>query len=145
MQPNNLLMIEIEFEKPNIYNCDCCGNEIHKLTRFVYSNDNAHAVYFLQFSKGHNDDSILGILSLGEWGDGCNPKNRKAFPFRIWTKEENYQVGLMDKNECPWDDVELLGEILNREQSLKHEWIKEVFHITDHILADDKEAIEFLN
>lgn len=39
-------MIEIEFEQPNVYLCECCGNEIKKLTRFVYKNDDAYAVYY---------------------------------------------------------------------------------------------------
>ena len=138
-------MIEIEFEEPNVFDCECCGNETKKLTRFVYNNDNAHAVYYVQFTLGHEDKTVSGIVSLGEWGEGSEPSQRIAFPFRIWTNEENYQVGLMDKDESPWCDAELLGEILNREDALKHDFLKEVFHITDHIVAEDKEVIEFLN
>ena len=138
-------MIEIEFEEPNIFKCECCGNETKKLTRFVYNNDDAYAVYYAQFTLGHKDKAVSGIVSLGEWGEGSESSSRTAFPFRIWSNEENYQVGLLDKDESPWSDVELLGEILNREEALKHKLLKEVFHITDHITAEDKEVIDFLN
>ena len=80
----------------------------------------------------------MRVLSLGKWGDGSKPKDRVAFPFRIWTNEENYQVGLMDKAECQWNDAAILGTMLDRKEGLEHEWIQEVFHITDHIVADDK-------
>lgn len=128
-------MIEIEFEEPNVFNCECCGNETKKLTRFVYNNDNAYAVYYGQFTVGHDDRSVSGIISLGEWGEGSEPSERIAFPFRICTNKEHYQMGLTDKDESPWSDVEFLGEILKREDALKHDLIKEVFHSTDHIVA----------
>lgn len=138
-------MIEIEFEEPNIYNCDCCNNKTVRLTRFIYKDGDAHGVYYCQFTIGHKDKVVNGVLSLGKWWDGSTPKDRIAFPFRIWTNEENYQVGLMDKIECQWNDVEILGTMLNRKEGLKHKWIKEVFHITDHIVTDDKNVIEYLN
>ena len=62
----------------------------------------------------------------------------------LWTTESHYQVGLIDKDECPWNDVELLGKMLDREESLKHPWKDEVFHITDHIVTDDNEVIKYL-
>lgn len=138
-------MIEIEFEKPNVYKCECCGNEIKKLTRFVYKNDDAHAVYYAQFTKGHEDKIVYGIISLGEWGEDGEPKDRVAFPFKIRTNKNDYLVELMDKEDSPWKGVELLGQILNRKESLKHEWVKEIFHITDHIVSEDKEIIHFFN
>lgn len=67
------------------------------------------------------------------------------FPFKIRVDENNYLVGLADKKDSPWKEVKLLGEILDREQSLKHEWIKEVFHITDHIVSEDQELIQFFS
>ena len=138
-------MIEIEFEEPNIYDCDCCDNKTVRLTRFVYKNGDAHGVYYCQFTIGHKDKVVNGVLSLGEWGNGSKPEDRIAFPFRIWTNEKNYQVGLMDKAECQWNNAEILGTMLDRKEGLEHEWIKEVFHITDHIVSEDKNVIEYLN
>ncbi|MEQ9091364.1 MAG: hypothetical protein RIE52_09755 [Balneola sp.] len=137
-------MIEIEFEEPNIYDCDCCDNKTVTLTRFVYKNGDAHGVYYCQYTIGHEYKVVYGVLSLGNWREGSSPEDRIAFPFRIWTNEENYQVGLMDKAECKWNDKEILGTMLDRKEGLEHEWIKEVFHITDHIVAEDEKVIEYL-
>ncbi|RZL41137.1 MAG: hypothetical protein EOP00_25410 [Pedobacter sp.] len=137
-------MLEIEFEEPNFEMCDCCGKEIVKLTRFVYKDHDAFAIYYAQFTKAHEDKYVTGIVSIGDWGSDEEPKTRTAFPFRIWTNEDNYQVGLIDKEESPWQS-KLLGKILNRDEALKHPWIKEVFHITDHIVAEDEPVIEYLS
>ncbi|WP_286707210.1 hypothetical protein [Flavobacterium sp. 38-13] len=50
----------------------------------------------------------------------------------------------MDREESPWTH-QILGKILDRNDALKHPWIKEVFHITDHIVMEDKEVIEYFS
>ncbi len=138
-------MIEIEFQEPDIYDCDCCNNKTIRLTRFVYKDGDAHGVYYCQYTEDHADTVVNGVLSLGKWWDGSTPEDRIAFPFRIWTNEDNYHVGLMDKAECQWNDVESLGAMLDRKEGLKHEWIKEVFHIIDHIVEEDQPVINYLS
>ena len=54
-------------------------------------------------------------------------------------------VGLVDAEESPWKDVTFLGRILDRGEALKHEWISDVFHITDHMVADDKEIVGYFS
>ena len=111
----------------------------------MYSNENTHAVYYCQYTIGHEPKVVNGVISLGAWGDESNPSQRYAFPFRIWTNERNYQVGLMDVSECQWSDAEILDVMLDRKDSLNHPWIKEVFHITDYIVAEDQPVIEYLH
>jgi len=138
-------MIEIEFEDPIIDKCDCCGDEMVRLTRFVYQNGDAFAVYYAKFTKTHDDKVVYGLISVGGWGEGTGPDDRLAFPFRIWTNEENYQIGLTGKEESPWKDVDFLGQILDRQEALLHPWLKDVFHITDHIVIDDKIIVDYFN
>ena len=68
---------------------------------------------------------------------------RTAFAVNIWDNNDNWAVTVTDKEESPWSHVELLGKIVNREEALQHSWIKDVYHITDHIVAEDKPVIEF--
>ena len=136
-------MIEIEFNQPNTKTCGCCGQEVVSLTRYVHKDDCAFAVYYINFTRGHSPKIAHGLIGLGEWGDGAEPSDRLAFPFKIWTNETQYQVGLVDAEESPWSHVTFLGQILNRNEGLKHEWIKDVFHITDHIVAEDKVVMDF--
>ncbi|MBF6640286.1 hypothetical protein IVB69_02925 [Flavobacterium sp. J49] len=135
-------MIKIEFEEPNIETCECCGKETIKLTRFVYKDDDAFAIYYLKFTKEHEEKIVTGIISIGDWHTDEEPKKRFSFPFRIWTDSDNFNVGLIDKEESPWKQS-LLGNILDRKDALKHPWLSEVFHITDHIVDEDKEVVEY--
>ena len=139
-------MIEIEFEEPCETKCECCGNATIRLTRFVYQDNSAFAVYYAQFTRAHEEKQLSGIIGLGEWSDDdVGPEARLAFPFQIRLDGENYKVGMVNAEDSPWSYVTFLGRILDREEALKHEWIKDVFHITDHMVADDKEIIGFFN
>ncbi len=137
-------MLKIEFEEPNIEICECCGKETLKLTRFVYEDDDAFAIYYIKFTKSHEEKIATGIISIGDWGSDEEPKNRVSFPFKMWTKEDNYQIGLIDREESPWKQ-DILGKILDRKEALKHPWLKDVFHITDHIGVEDKEVVEYFS
>lgn len=139
-------MIEIEFEDPVEEICECCGNTTIRLTRFVYQDNSAFAIYYAKFTKAHDKKILSGLISLGVWGDDeVGPEGRVAFPFRMWMDSENFMVGLVDADESPWRDVAFMGKILNRDEALNHEWIKDVFHITDHMVKDDKVIVSFFN
>lgn len=139
-------MLEIEAGDSYENICECCGNVTKNLTRFVYQDDNAFAVYYASFTVGHADKVLHGIIGLGEWGDDKQgPEARTAFALRIWLDGNNFQVGLVDAEESPWKDVTFLGRILERSEALKHEWISDVFHITDHMVAEDKEIVGYFS
>jgi len=136
-------MIEIELTEPKKSTCECCGGTSTSLTRFVYKDGDAFAIYYASFSDNHPESAVIGVISVGGWGGDGIPLNRAAFPFRLWEGEENFNVGLTNANESPWNGIELLGKMLDREEALSHHWIEDVFHITDHITEDDTEVINF--
>ena len=136
-------MLTIEFEEPKESICECCGNITVRLTRFVHLDGNAHAIYYALFTKEHPEKQLSGLISLGDWGEEASPDNRVAFPFRIWTHNNEYEVGLVDAKDSPWSHATFLGKILNRDEALKHEWLSEVFHITDHMVSDDIQVTQF--
>ncbi|PWF47606.1 hypothetical protein [Massilia glaciei] len=139
-------MIRIEFETPIESRCECCGKTTVRLTRLVYRDNDAFAVYYASFTPDHNEKVLSGIIGLGEWGDDAvGPEARVAFPFQITWRDDCFNVHMIDAHESGWNDVTFLGRIQNREESLVHEWIKDVFHITDHMVADDNEIVQFFS
>jgi len=138
-------MIEIEFEPAATKSCECCGSDTVSLTRFVLEDGAAHAVYYAQYSRGHESDRINGIVSLGDWAESASPDDRIAFPFQLWKSDDGYNVGLVDASASPWSHVTILGRILDRAEALSHPWCKEAFHITDHMVSDDPEIRAFLS
>lgn len=76
-------MIRIEFEEPDKEICNCCNNEIIRLTRFVYKDQDAFAIYYLKFTKGHEDKHAIGIISIGDWERMMNQKIDLHFHFEF--------------------------------------------------------------
>jgi hypothetical protein len=139
-------VITIEFADRNVGDpCPCCGGQTTRFTRFVYSDGDAHAVYYAAFSDNHPDHRVSVAVSLGEWGEGATPEDRVAFALRIRPAKDEYQVMVVDAAESLWKDASFLGRMLDREEALRHPWIKEVFHISDHIVTDDEEVRSYLD
>lgn len=136
-------MITIEFEKPQFEKCNCCDAKITRLTRFVYQNNEAFAYYYAKI-EDHSDPKVVECLVvLCEWDDNNeNIIKKTGFALTIWVKDDNFNVTLINKDECAWKNIPEV-EILDREQSLNHPQKSDVFHITDHIVVDDKEVIAY--
>ena len=100
-------------------------------------------MYYAQYTPDHDEKKLSGLIGLGEWGEGREPEHRLAFPFQIWADENNFEVGLIDAKDSPWSHVSFLGRIFDRAEALKDDWIKEVFHITDHLVTDDAEITKY--
>jgi hypothetical protein len=125
--------------------CLCCGGRTTALTRFVYRDGDAHAVYYASFSDRHPDRWVSVAISLGNWTEGSMPGDRVAFALRIRATSDEYQTGVVNAALSPWNDVDILGQMLDRQGALKHLWIKEVFHLCDHIVMEDKDVRSYLD
>ena len=142
----NMSRLTFEFSKPTIDPpCVCCGGRTTRLTRFVYRDGDAHAVYYASYSDKHPDRWVSVAISLGDWTDGSTEKDRVTFALRIRATADEYQTGVVDAALSPWNDVEILGRMLDRKEALKHPWIKEVFHLCDHIVMEDKAVRSYLD
>ena len=138
-------MLTFEFEEPRSTKCECCGGVTTSLTRFVYEDGDAYAVYYARFGVVHEPRVVEAVVSIGEWGEGSGPWDRVAFPFRLRATEAEYQVTVVDAAESPWEGTELLGRMLDRAEALRHERLEEVFHISDHMVRDDIPLREYLD
>jgi hypothetical protein len=142
---NGNRMLTIEFSESTSVKCECCGGVTRSLTRFVYEDGDAYAIYYARFGVAHEPRVVEAVVSIGEWGEGAGPWDRVAFPLRVRSAESEYQVTVVDSDESPWRGVTLLGRMLDRAEALQHERLTEVFHISDHMMRDDQELREYLN
>jgi hypothetical protein len=138
--------ITIELEEPVQGDpCPCCGGRTTNLTRFVYSDGDAYAVYYAAFSDNHPNRRVSVAVSVGDWGEDSSPTQRFAFALQIRAVHSEYQVSVVDAQHSPWKDAAFLGRMLNRKEALLHPLIEEVFHISDHIVADDQVVKSYLD
>ena len=100
---------------------------------------------YAAFTEGHRERRISLAVSLGEWTEDATPDERLAFALWIRSTNAEYQVSLVDAKHSPWHDVAFLGRMLDRKEALHHPWIKEVFHITDHIVTEDPVVKSYLD
>ena len=131
-----MLTIEID-EPPATTQCECCGGTTTRLTRFVYKDGDAFAIYYAMFSDNHPEREMKIAVGVGEWGEGTAPEDRRAFALVMRSTDDAYQVTVVDADESPWRSAGIIGRMLDRDEALADPWIEEVFHITDHMTEDD--------
>ena len=90
------------------------------------------------FSSNHSDRIVKMVISLGEWGKDSDPNQRRAFALDLRVTDERYEVMVTDASDCPWQKATVLGRILDRDEALRDPCIKNVFHITDHVVIQDE-------
>jgi hypothetical protein len=138
-------MLTIECEPPvRSEPCECCGGHTTALTRFVHSDGDAFAIYYVRFSDNHEDRVVVATVSIGEWGEGSTPEQRCAFVLRLWPSGENHNVTVLDAADSPWRHVTLIGRTLDRAEALAHPLLEDVFHITDHMVSEDAPLRDYL-
>lgn len=135
-------VIRIEFEPATISTCECCEAVTTRLTRFVYEDDDAYAIYYVCLSDNHPNDVKVAV-SVGVWWEGGTPADRTAFALRLWQDEKQFSVTVEDASASPWRSVQLIGRMLNRSEALEHPRLRDVFHLTDHMFAEDPEIKAF--
>lgn len=139
-------MLTIQFEPPlESAPCECCGGRTTSLTRFVYRDGDAYAIYYAKFSASHPDRVVVATVSLGDWGEEATPEQRVAFAMELRSTASEYHVGLIDGARSPWREAKVIGRTLDREEALAHPLVKEALHVADHMVSDDEQIRSYLN
>jgi hypothetical protein len=126
-------LIRIEPEPPVKENrCESCGGTNRLLHGYVYDDENAHGIYFVEWCDGnHPERAAFLTLGLGEFGEGTSAGDRTAFGVE-WRA-----AGMMLTDEPARDRPDLLGEFLPREAALQRPDLDHLWHVVDHIVLDD--------
>lgn len=137
----NLLM-KIECEPPHYIACQCCGENITRLTRFVYKNHNAFAYYYGEIEPKKHNDFIKCLVVICEFDDNDEIVHKIGFPIVLWNNQGLIATTLLNADEIAWQNIANV-EILNRESALVNPYKSDVFRISDEILEQDKEIMDF--
>lgn len=128
---------EIELSEPTSSRCECCGGLTVRLTRFVYRDGDAFAVYYACWSNNHPDAELALLVSLGPWGEGSDPAHRAAFSCLVRATDEAYEVMLGDAANSAWAQSRIMGQMLSREQALAHPLKATAFEVLDQAFGSD--------
>ncbi len=138
-------MLSIEFDAPKRSVCACCAGTTTRLIRYVYRDGRAHAVYYACFTDSHPERVVDLVVSLGDWGEGTTPEQRRAFSMKIRTRDNQYEVMVTSADQCPWREATIIGRVLDREEALAHPWLKDAFAVTDQIVLEDQAMKQYLD
>ena len=136
---------EIEMNEPASSRCECCGSLTVKLTRFVYRDGDAFAVYYAQYSNNHPDHDLEMLISIGEWDEHSEPSQRSAFYCRVRSNTDSYAVSLEDASGSPWSDSRIMGAMLSRAEALAHPLKSTAFEVLDEALLRDRLLTGFID
>ena len=84
-------MLSFDFEEPTFHTCECCGGRTTHLTRFVYQDGDAYAVYYARFSDHPGERYVQAVVSIGDWSEDSGPWDRVAFALNIWVANDRFQ------------------------------------------------------
>ncbi|OOS05039.1 hypothetical protein SAMN02745664_10944 [Moraxella cuniculi DSM 21768] len=135
-------LIEIECEEPHYITCVCCQENITRLTRFVYHNNDAFAYYYAEIQPNSHGQNIKCLIVMCEFDENNEMINRVGFPLMLWDNQDHIATTLLNADKVSWKNIKDV-EILNRENSLNHHYKADVFRIADEILEQDKEIMDF--
>lgn len=114
-----------------------------KLVRYVLQDKNPFALYMANYVESHERKHVELIVGLGSWSEDSTPAERTAFTLQIWENGNEWAVSLTNAEESSWGHVTFLGQILSREAALQHSWVQDVYKITDRVLSEDRQIIEY--
>ena len=121
-------------ENKNASTCHCCGKKSCVGHGFVYKNDDAYAVYYAGWSDAHPAKKVSIALALGGWDGGSTIDDRTCFGVEASEGKDEILFRVIEPDESPWPDTDLLGPMLTRNQGLSHPLLKEVFVIAENVL-----------
>jgi len=129
--------LRIEPEEPVKENrCESCGGTTRLLHGYVYEDEYAHGIYFLEWCDGdHPRRAAFITIGLGAFGEGTDASDRSAFGVE-WRED-----GMALTEKPPMDRPDLLGEFLPRELALTVPNIDKLWHALDHVVVDDPRAV----
>ena len=125
--------------------CDHCHTAYGATRGFVYEGESAHALYYAALHDCGAGGAVYLAVGIGERAeeDGVFGDVLSA-TFRIEPTETGVEVGVVDVLQSPWAQARSLGQMLNRDEALAHESYKELSHIADHVIAEDRIIGEYL-
>ena len=127
--------------------CDDCGGTREVVNGFIYRDQQPHAVYFAACYPSHHEAWIDVIL--GTWDDvedDAAENDHVTFGCRVGPVEGRSKPActlVLAASAAP-EPSPIFGEILDRDQALKHPWLATFWEAVDFVLLEDPTVHPFM-
>ncbi|VAX06250.1 hypothetical protein MNBD_ALPHA03-1462 [hydrothermal vent metagenome] len=125
--------------------CHCCGKSGYTAHGFVYKNNDAYAVYYAAWSEMHVDKKVTLALAMGDWDEDKTSDDRTCFGIDVYEGDEEILFRVIDPEESPWLNTDLLGKMISRDEGVKHQLKSEAFSIAEEVIRNHGAIKSYLN
>ncbi len=125
--------------------CSCCGRSSKTGHGFIYKNGNAYAVYYVGWSDAHLDRKVSLAIAIGAWDDSSTPADRTCFGIDAYEGENEFLFKVIEPNNSPWAETDLLGKMTSREKALNHHLLQDAFVIAEAVIREHKAIRQYLS
>lgn len=115
--------------------CAACGAPTTVTKGFVYSGDDADAIYFASWSECAPAVVKLAV-AVGAWTDEADKAARRAVLMDAIAEPDRIRFAVTDPANSPWRKL-TVAQPLSREEALSDEAIDHVFEVVDAVAAVD--------
>lgn len=124
--------------------CHCCGELGSTGHGFVYSDADAHAVYYAAWSSTHRERGVSFAIAVGEWGDDSTSRDRICFGLEAHEGENDIQFRFIDPSESPWPETDLMGAMVGRSEALLSGKKTDILRIAEKVIQEHPAIRSFL-
>jgi hypothetical protein len=123
--------------------CADCGSPTRVVWGYIYADGEPRAVYYARWTPGHIDRGAELLVSFGEWGEGADPKTRRAVGLECRMGAEVPAFMVVDAANLPWSG-DVLGRSLSRDEALGSDAAREAFSLVDALWEQEPRLRAFL-
>ena len=106
----------IELGDVSKFLCPCCQRESETVHGFLYDERGDTSVYFAGYTHGHPERRANFILSIGGWGEGTSPDDRRAIAMQILATGQGHMFTFPPAESSPWYGEEFLGRLMQPQE-----------------------------
>jgi hypothetical protein len=132
--------LRLEFDETNQRQfgpCECCGNMTSRVWGYVYEDETSLAVYYVEWTPGHDEAGAAFDLILGKWGDEATAADRWASSLEFRNIESGASFRVVDASKRWIAKSSLIGRVLDRDEIIGRPVADEIFAICDAIYDCD--------
>lgn len=107
--------VKIEMGDAAPYLCPCCGKQSETVHGYLYRPDGTTSVYFAGYTHGHPERRANMVLSVGGWGEGIAPGDRKAIALQATSQSGVITFSFPPPEASPWFGKAFLGAMVSPE------------------------------
>ena len=136
--------LEIELGGVASYECPCCKLDSLTVHGFLYDSNGATSVYFAGYTHGHPNRRANLVLSVGGWGEGTTPADRKAIAMQAFLDDHGMTFTFPPSETSPWYGEDFLGAMSSPEQLSTQDRARSQ-ELARAVVEKDPRVAEYLN